>query len=208
MKPLTRGYIHQAAFFIAMGACALLLTKSYNTTAFFANLIYSLTLIGMYGISALYHRPMWSRSNYLLLRSIDHAAIFALIAGTATPICLIGLKTPLGQQLLYIIWGVAAMGMFLAIFWTQGPKWTRALLYVTFGWLIIPYFPAIKAGLGVFDMQLLLIGGILYTVGAVIYALKRPNPFPQTFGYHEIFHLFIVIASIFHFKVIYNLTLH
>ncbi len=207
MKPLTRGYIHQGAFFIALGACAMLIAKSDEIRVLIANIIYSLTLVGMYGISALYHRPMWSRQSYLLMRSFDHAAIFALIAGTATPICLIGLKDELGLRLFSIMWGIATMGIFLTIFWTQGSKWIRALLYVAMGWLAIPYISEIKSTLGTANLQLLLIGGIIYTVGALVYAFKYPDPFPRIFGYHEIFHLFIVIASIFHFRVIYSLTI-
>lgn len=207
MKPLTRGYIHQGAFYIALVACALLIIKSQDQNALISNTIYSFTLVGMYGISSFYHCPMWNRRQYLLIRSIDHAAIFALIAGTATPICLLGLKNQAGLKLLFILWGFAAIGMVLAVFWSQGPKWVRSLLYVTMGWLCIPFFSDIKSAIGLADMQLLLIGGLIYTLGALVYAFKRPNPFPKYFGYHEIFHLLIVIASIFHFIVIYRLTI-
>ncbi len=206
MKPLIRGYIHQAAFFIAFGACVMLIAQSHGTRSLISNIIYSLTLIGMYGVSALYHSPMWSRRNYLLMRSIDHAAIFACIAGTATPICLLVLKNESGWKLLSIMWAIAAIGMFLTIFWTQGPKWIRACLYVTIGWFAVPYLSEIRSSLGAADTELLLIGGIIYTVGALVYAIKRPNPFPRVFGYHEIFHILVVIASVFYFKVIYFLT--
>jgi len=206
MKPLIRGYILQAAFFIALGACALLIVKSHGAHALTANIIYSLTLTGMYGVSALYHCPIWSRRNYLLMRSIDHAAIFALIAGTATPICLLGLNNEPGRRLLFLLWGVAAIGMLLAIFWTQGPKWVRAFLYVAIGWLAVPYLPEIQSSLGPANTHLLLVGGVIYTVGALIYAIKHPDPFPLVFGYHEIFHILVVIASAFYFRVIYGLT--
>ncbi|MFZ2315283.1 MAG: hemolysin III family protein [Gammaproteobacteria bacterium] len=207
MKPLYRGYIAQIAFFLALSGCAVLVFQSKAANALFPNIIYSLTLIGMYGISALYHRPMWSRQKYLLMRSIDHAAIFALIAGTATPVCLIGLKNQTGLFFLCVIWGIAIVGMLLTIFWTQGPKWIRSLLYVILGWLVIPYFSEIQFKLGMVNFELLLAGGIFYTLGALVYAFKRPNPYPNVFGYHEIFHALIVIASLFHFIVIYNLTL-
>ncbi len=207
MKPLIRGYIHQAAFVIALGACALLISQSHGARALTSNIIYSLTLTGMYGVSALYHSPMWSRRNYLLMRSIDHAAIFALIAGSATPICLLGLNNESGRRLLFMLWGIAAIGMFLAIFWTQGPKWMRSLLYVAIGWLAVFYLSEIKSSLGLADTELLLIGGVIYTVGALVYAIKRPDPFPRVFGYHEIFHILVVIASVFYFRVIYGLTI-
>lgn len=206
MRPLARGYIHQVAFYIALVACALLISQSHDKNALISNIIYSITLVGMFGISSFYHCPLWNRRQYLFIRNIDHAAIFALIAGTATPICLLGLKNQSGVKLLYIMWGFATIGMLMTIFWAHRPKWARSLLYVTMGWLCIPFFPEIKLALGIADMQLLLIGGLIYTLGALVYAFKRPNPFPKYFGYHEIFHLLIVIASIFHFIVIYKLT--
>lgn len=206
MKPLARGYIHQAAFYIAIVACGILIYHAHGSVALLPILIYSFTLILLYGVSALYHCPMWSRQNYLLMRRIDHAAIFALIAGTTTPICLLGLKSESGVRLLSIVWGVAIIGMLIAIFWTHAPKWARAFLYLIIGWLSLPYLSEIKSSLGIVNTELLITGGIIYTVGALIYAFKWPNPYPLVFGYHEIFHIFIVIASGFHFKVIYNLA--
>lgn len=206
MKPLIRGHIHQVAFFVALGACGFLIAESHGTRALIANIIYSLTLVGMHGVSALYHRKMWSRQKYLLMRSIDHATIYAFIAGTATPICLLGLHNAAGRRLLMSLWGIAVIGMVLAIFWTQGPKWVRAFLYVMMGWLAAPYLAEIKSSLGAEDTALLLSGGIIYTVGALVYAIKRPDPFPRVFGYHEIFHVFVVIASALFFKVIYGLA--
>lgn len=204
MKPKSRGYIHFGAFFIALAASILLLSKS-DAHELLPNIIYCATLCGMYGVSACYHCPTWSRQNYLLIRKIDHVAIFTFIAGTATPICLIGLKEPEGLHLLLWFWGFAFLGMGIAVFWSHGPKWIRALLYVTVGWLAFPYLSEVKNALGIADMELLLMGGIIYTVGALVYAFKFPNPFPKVFGYHEIFHVMIVVASIFHFGVIYSL---
>lgn len=206
MKPQFRGYIPQVGFFAALCGCSLLIIQGDKTNALIPNVIYSLTLIGMYGICALYHRPVWSRRTYLILKSIDHSAIFALIAGTATPICLLVLNHESGIHLLSVLWGIATLGMITTLFWTQSPKWIRALLYVIMGWLVIPYYSEFKLKMGVTEIQFLLAGGILYTLGALVYASKRPNLFPEIFGYHEIFHALIFIASIFHFIVIYNLT--
>lgn len=205
MKPQFRGCIPQIAFLIALCGCALLIIQS-KPNAFIPNVIYSLTLIGMYGICALYHRPIWSRQKYLILKRIDHSAIFALIAGTATPICLVVLKDHSGFMLLSVLWGIAVLGMFLTLFWTQTPKWVRALLYVILGWLVIPYISELKSNMSFAEFQFLLAGGVLYTLGAFVYAFKRPNPYPDVFGYHEVFHALIFIAGIFHFIVIYNLT--
>lgn len=160
----------------------------------------------MYGISTLYHLPTWSRKNYLILRRIDHAAIFLLIAGSATPVCLLKLQGTVGLHLLTIFWVAAFIGMLMAIVWTHEPKWVRASLYIAIGWIGVLYFPEIKAALDPTNFYLLVSGGIIYTVGALVYAFKRPNPFPQVFGYHEIFHVFVVLASAFHFCTNYNVT--
>jgi hemolysin III len=104
------------------------------------------------------------------------------------------------------MWAVSIIGMLMTIFWTQGPKWIRAFFYVVISWFAILYLPEMRYSLGMTNMWLLLIGGIIYTMGALVYAFKWPNPFPRVFGYHEIFHVLIVIASGFHFRVIYNLT--
>lgn len=206
MKPLLRGYIHQVGFVIALGACSLLIAHSHGTRALASNMVYSFSLIGLYGVSALYHTPLWGRRAYALMRCIDHAAIFGLIAGSATPICLLGIKGELGFELVCLIWGVAILGMLIAVFWSRGPKWVRALLYVSAGWLAFPYLPQIESSLGTTNLWLLLAGGITYTLGAIVYACKRPDPIPHIFGYHELFHLLVVIASGFHFVIIYNLT--
>lgn len=205
MKPLIRGYVHLAGFVIAIFASLFLIIHSYGSHALAANLVYSISLVGMYAISALYHYPMWSRRVYLLLRRIDHAAIYFFIAGTATPICLFGIKGQKGLQFLIILWTFALIGIFMAIFWSHGPKWMRAFLYLAIGWIGIFYLPEMKSGLGAENMRLLLIGGILFTIGALIYGFKHPNPFPKVFGYHEIFHILVVIASGFYFFIIYNL---
>jgi hemolysin III len=205
-RPLLRGHFHQAAFFIALGACAMLIAKSDNGLEYFSTSIYTIGIMGMYGMSALYHRPQWSRSNYLMIRRLDHSAIFIMIAGTATPIALLGLKGQEGMNLASIFWIVAFAGMLQAAVWTHGPKWVRAVFYVAAGWVALPYFSDLNKALGTTNVVLLLVGGVIYTTGAVIYGLKRPDPFPKVFGYHEIFHILVVIASVFHFIVITRLV--
>ncbi|MBN9226475.1 MULTISPECIES: PAQR family membrane homeostasis protein TrhA [Legionella] len=206
MKPLARGYIHLAAFFIALCACVILIIYSNGAYAIFASVIYSISLIGQYGVSALYHTRMWTRQKYLLLRRIDHAAIFVLIAGSATPICLLKLKNASGMQLLFVFWLVAIIGILITTLWTHVPKWSRAVLYIAMGWIGILYFPEIKSSLDTTNIQLLVIGGVTYTLGAIIYAFKWPNPFPRVFGYHEVFHVLVVLGSGFHFWLNYNIA--
>lgn len=206
MKPLARGYIHLAAFFVTLCACTILIMYSNGAYAIVASVIYSTSLIGQYGVSALYHTRTWSRQKYLLMRRIDHAAIFVLIAGTATPICLLRLNNEPGFQLLTILWLVAIIGMLMTTLWTHVPKWVRASLYVAMGWIAILYFPEIKSSLDTTNIELLIVGGVTYTLGATIYAFKWPDPFPRVFGYHEVFHVLVVLGSGFHFFLNYNLA--
>lgn len=183
-----------------------MIVYSNGPRAYVASVIYCVSLVGMYGISALYHIPVWSRKNYLILRRIDHATIFILIAGSATPICLLSLNAEPGLRLLAIFWLVAITGMFIATIWTHAPKWIRSFLYVAMGWIGILYFPEIKSSLDTTNLWLLVTGGIIYTLGALVYAFKWPDPIPSVFGYHEVFHVFVVIASACHFCLNYNLV--
>jgi hemolysin III len=202
VKPLLRGHLHQGAFFFALGACAMLLVISPNTESFIACLVYSISQASLFGISALYHRPNWGSVGRTRMRRLDHAAIFVSIAGTFTPICMLAIQNVGGMKLLVIVWMAAAAGIMQSLFWVKGPKCLSALLYVVMGWLALPYLSEINAALGTVSTGLLIAGGVIYTIGAVIYATKRPNPLPAYFGYHEIFHLLVIIAAICHFSVI------
>ncbi len=202
LKPLLRGHFHQAAFFFALGACAMLITKANSKTSLIAALIYSLSLITLFGISSLYHRPNWKPTQRMWMRRLDHAAIYILIAGTSTPICLLALPLTEGMKLLQLVWGAAIFGIFQSLFWVNGPKWVSSILYVIAGLLVIPFMSELKMVLSEGQIQLILSGGALYIIGAVIYAIKRPNPHPKYFGYHEIFHLLVVAAAILHFLAV------
>jgi hemolysin III len=204
-KPMLRGHSHQAAFFFAFGACTILLLNAYGTKSIIATVIYSLSLIGLFGISALYHRPNWKPHQRMWMRRMDHAAIYILIAGTATPICLLALSPSIKGKLLQLIWGAASLGILQSLFWVNAPKWLSSLLYIFVGCLIIPYFSDFKAALPASNLWLIFSGGVIYIAGALIYALKKPNPFPKFFGYHEIFHLFVIAGAALHFVVIYQL---
>jgi hemolysin III len=205
VKPILRGHFHQSAFFIAVGACAMLIGKSNGLQAKIATIVYSLTLIGLFGISALYHRPQWAERARAWMRRLDHSAIFLLIAGTTTPVCLLGLHGAAGTRLLVISWIAAALGVSQSLLWVNAPKWLTALLYIAVGWIAISFVSEINSSLGLTSAILIVAGGAVYTLGAIIYALKRPNPFPRVFGYHEIFHLLVDVAAIFHFVAIARL---
>jgi hemolysin III len=199
-KPLLRGHLHQAALFAAIGACLMLVAQSHGVLEFTATAVYSLTLVGLFGVSALYHRPQWDERMRRIMRRIDHAAIFALIAGTGTPICLLAL--PESSKPLILVWCAAAIGMIQSLVWIKAPKIFQAALYVAVGWLLVPYIPDIYRTLGVSGAALLVAGGAIYTLGALTYTFKWPNPAPRVFGYHEVFHLLVIVAAVFHFIVI------
>jgi hemolysin III len=204
-KPLLRGYIHQEAFFVALGGCAVMISKSSSMVMFAASLTYSLGLLLMFGISAIYHRPHWEPESRKFLKRLDHSAIFVLIAGTATPICLLALPEKEGFQLLIVNWLVAFAGVLQSVFWVKAPKFLTAIFYVIMGWLTVPYLSDLKVSLGLTKVALILVGGIVYTLGAVFYATKKPKLVPHIFGYHEFFHAFTVVAALLHFIVIYQL---
>lgn len=204
-KPLFRGHIHQEAFFITLGAGILLIAKSTQYLTFISSLVYVLGLLLLFGISATYHRPYWDEKPRTIMKRLDHASIFVFIASTFTPICLLALPETDGKKLLIIIWTTAIVGALKSFFWVKAPRYLTAFLYVAMGWMALPYLKELSVTLGYQNVILLFVGGVVYTVGAVFYALKRPQLSKLTFGYHELFHLLTVIAATFHFVVIYKL---
>ncbi len=205
IRPFLRGRFHEAAFFYGLGASTLLVAVAHESTARWAAIIYGLCLAGLFGISSLYHRIDWQPKRYALLKRLDHAMIFIFIAGTVTPICLVGLPQETGMKVLALFWGAALLGVCKELLWLKAPKWVSAILYVAMGWLAGPFISEFLSALGPLSTWLLIIGGVIYTLGAIIYAIKWPNPRPTIFGYHEIFHILVMIASVFHFIVIYRL---
>ncbi len=170
-------------------------------------LIYSFSLCGLFGTSALYHRLQWNPYQRAWMRRLDHSAIFILIAGTGTPLCLLAIPEKGGMTLLTIVWSAAALGIIQSLFWVNAPKWLAAILYIAMGWVAVPYVSEINEALGSVNVGFLIAGGVVYTIGALVYAFKKPNPWPKTFGYHEIFHLLVVFAALLHFFIIYSLLL-
>ena len=205
-KPLLRGHFHQGAFFVAVGACLMLVFKAQESLERLSSVIYSLSLILLLGISALYHRINWNSQARKWMKRLDHSAIYILIAGTFTPICLLALSASSGTKLLITIWSIALLGILQSLFYVSAPKWLSAILYVVAGYMILPYTSELKKSVGNLNLYLLVGGGIAYTVGALTYALKKPNFFPSVFGYHEVFHILVIIGAVFHFMVIYSLV--
>lgn len=206
VKPLLRGVSHEIAFFVALGAAAWLVTAASTPRARLATAIYGISLAALFGISALYHRPMWAPAPRARMRRLDHAAIFLLVAGTYTPICVLALGDQ-GPAILVAVWVGAVLGIFQAVFWIRAPRWFTALLYVALGWIVIAALPALVAAIGYGGLAWLVGGGGLYTLGAVIYATKRPDPFPRVFGYHEVFHALVIAAAVSHFVVVARIVL-
>ncbi len=166
--------------------------------------VFSVGMILLYLASTLYHWLPLSDIGTQRLRRLDHIMIFIMIAATYTPVCLIPLRSSIGWQLFFGVWGIAALGLFVKVFWLQAPRWLSVTIYILMGWLailgIVPIVEAIQPG-GVFWM---VAGGLFYTIGAVIYAIKRPDPWPNRFGFHEIFHLFVMLGSFSHFMMMYQ----
>lgn len=204
-KPTLRGHLHQAAFFMTLGAGSLLVANSTSSAATIAGVIYVLGLLFLFGVSSIYHIPHWEPKPRAFMKRIDHSAIFILIASTFTPLCMLALPEAPGKQLLIIIWSAAALGLIQSFFWVKAPKWVTAILYVVMGWLALPYLGELKDSLGSGRILFIIAGGVVYTVGAVFYAIKKPNLKPGVFGYHELFHLFTIIGALLHFVVIYQL---
>ncbi len=204
-RPLLRGHLHQAAFFVALGASIMLVVKSTAVLTFIASSVFSFGLLLMLATSSLYHRKYWNPRQYQIMKRVDHSAIFVLIAGTFTPVCLLALKPEQGNTLLIIIWITAAAGILKSILWVKAPKALSALMYVLMGWMVLPYLADLKEALGWMQILLLFLGGLAYMLGAVFYALRRPDLFPTIFEHHELFHLLTIVGAALHFSVIYSL---
>jgi hemolysin III len=200
-KPRLRGVFHQIAAFASVPAVGALVLRAKGGAAVSAALVYGATLVLLFSISAVYHRMYWPLSIRRVIGRIDHAAIFLLIAGTYTPLCLLIGPGP-GHRLLAAVWAGAVAGIVMVVWLTGTPKPIRASLYVLLGWFILPAIPALRARVGDPALVLLLAGGFFYTVGAAIYAARRPDPAPEIFGFHEIFHLLVIAAAICHYLVV------
>jgi hemolysin III len=200
-KPLLRGVSHEIASGLALAGWVVLAVTAASAAARTAAMIYGASLFALFAVSATYHRPTWSPRARLVMRRLDHSAIFLLIAGTYTPFCLL-MGGRQGRVLLAVAWTGAALGVLQSVFWVKAPKPLIAVLYVVLGWVIVPVLPAMRASLGGVGLGLLAGGGLAYTVGAVVYATRRPDPFPRVFGYHEIFHALVVVAAVCHFAAV------
>jgi hemolysin III len=183
------------AFFVAIVAGAALVLRARSTPAAVAATVFAVSLALLFGTSALYHRVNWTVAQRKRMRRLDHAAIFLLIAGGYTPLFALVPSTGGGHGALWAIWVGAGLGVVKSLFWADAPKWITALLCVALGWMVTGQVVDRVAVVGSLTIGLLVACGVIYSAGALVYALRRPDPAPKVFGYHEVFHALVIVAS-------------
>lgn len=201
-RPLLRGYFHLGAAAAAVVGCVVLVLLADSPRAYVGGAIFAASLIALYLVSGTYHTITWGPRMRSFFRRLDHAMIFVVIAGSYTPFCLIAASTGWGITLLALVWSLAGAGVALKIAWPTAPRWLGVSLYVATGWIALVAATEIADWFALIPLLLLAAGGVLYTIGGVIYAAKRPNPFPRVFGYHEVFHLLVIAGSVLHYSVV------
>jgi hemolysin III len=202
-KPRLRGVSHQWAFYVSLALGAALVLAAPAGQPRLAAAVYALSVAALFGTSALYHRITWaSEAARRWMRRLDHSMIFFLIAGTYTPFALLVLDGDLATVILVVVWAGALAGIFMKLVWIDAPKTLVAILYLALGWVAVAAFPTILDELGITGTALVVVGGLLYTAGALVYAFQRPNPAPTVFGYHEVFHALVIIAAALQYAVI------
>jgi hemolysin III len=204
-RPRMRGWLHLFAAFgaVVAGAVLIPLAWSHGPRAGIPVSLYCLTILGLFGISAAYHRRRWSPRGWKLMKRLDHSMIFLFIAGTYTPFAMLAVSAPTNVWILAVVWIGALAGMSLKLVWPTAPRWLGVPIYLALGWVAVFVLTDILQLVGVTAMVLLAVGGVLYTAGGVAYGLKKPNPWPGTFGYHEVFHAMTIVAATCHYIAVY-----
>lgn len=205
VRPRLRGVIHQ---FGALGAVLLgipLVVAGFreSTAAGFALLVYAITVFGVFGVSAAYHRGKWSDGARIWMKRADHCMIFVFIAGSYTPIAVLALPDSVARWVLAVVWGGALAGVALKLLWPHAPRWVGVPLYIALGWVVVAVAGDLVRGAGWPASILLAIGGVLYSGGAVLYATRWPDPWPTVFGHHEFFHAATVVAAACHYAAMW-----
>ena len=201
-RPRLRGVSHRFAFYVAIAAGVVLVASARDGVAAATTAIYGVLLAGMFGVSATLHRADWGPRAFGWLRRADHAMIFAFIAGTYTPLCVLGVGGQAGTKLLVLAWSGAALGILRAVLWPHAPRLVTSLLYVAVGWVVLAYLPTVHAALDPIAFGAVVAGGVSYTIGAAVYASRWPDPWPTVFGYHEVFHALIIVGCACHFLAV------
>jgi hemolysin III len=199
LTPTLRGVSHAWAMWFALVACVVLALYAPTGLARAAALVYGVGLCALFAASGLYHRWRWHPRWRPLLRRVDHSTIFIFIAASYTPIALLVLSGTVQIVVLASAWAGAAAGVAMSVAWISAPRWLVATCYLALGWVAVIAMPQLAEELGVAPFVLFAVGGLLYTVGAVVYAFRRPNPWPRIFGFHEVFHALVIAAATVHF---------
>ena len=199
VKPRLRGWLHLVAAPLALIAGIVLVAMAPTTQARIACAIFAVAATVLFGTSALYHRGRWSPKRERLLKRLDHSNIFLIIAGSYTPFAVLLLPPRQADVLLAVVWAGALAGVAFRVFWVGAPRWLYTPAYIALGWTAVFYLPAFLAHGGAAVLTLVLVGGVLYTIGGIIYGVKRPNPLPSWFGFHEVFHALTIAAFIVHY---------
>jgi hemolysin III len=193
-RPLLRGVLHEVAFFVALVTGALLVAAADGTRERLAAAVFAGSVVACFGASALYHRVTWRPHVRLWMRRVDHAGVYLLIAGTYTPVSLLGLHGEWRPVVLGVVWGGAAAAIVLKFAWVAAPKWLAAAIGLALGWVAVVALPELVRSLSPAAVILLVAGGLAYTAGAIVYARGRPDPVPAVFGYHELFHALTIVG--------------
>lgn len=199
VKPKLRGWLHAATAPLSLAAGIVLIVLSPNAATRIGSAIFAASALVLFTVSAIYHRGHWSPRVWGFLRRFDHANIFLLIAGSYTPFTLLLLDGNDRTVLLTVVWVGAALGIVFRIFWADAPRWLYTPIYIGLGWAAVFYFADFVANAGTAVLTLMVVGGLLYTLGGVVYGLKRPNPSPTWFGFHEVFHTLTILAFVTHY---------
>ncbi|WP_298748885.1 hemolysin III family protein [uncultured Serinicoccus sp.] len=203
VKPHLRGWLHLGMVPVALAAGAVLVAVAPTPAAGAAALVFAITGVLLFGTSALYHRGRWSPRTAQILKRWDHANIFLIIAGTYTPFAVVLLPPAQGRVLLWVVWSGAIAGVLFRVFWLGAPRWLYTGVYIALGWVAVFYLVPMWRSGGPLVVALIALGGLCYTLGAVVYGLRRPDPSPRWFGFHEVFHAFTVAAFAAHWTAAY-----
>jgi len=201
-RPLLRGVSHRVAFYVTLLAGGIFVATARDARTLVATAIYVVLLAAMFGVSATLHYADWGPRAFGWLRRADHAVISACIAGTYTPLCLLGMPSSSGNRLLALSWSASGLGILRAVLWPHAPRLITSAIYIAVGWVLIAYLPEVRRSLDPTAFVLFLAGGVLFTIGAVIYLFRRPDPWPRVFGYHEVFHVLIILGCTCHFVAV------
>jgi hemolysin III len=201
-RPLLRGYFHLAAAAVAVAGCVGLVLLADSPRAYVGGAVFAASLIALYTVSGAYHTITWGPRMRAVFRRVDHAMIFVLIAGTYTPFCLLAASDAWGISILAVAWSLAGAGIALKLAWPAAPRWLGVALYLGVGWMALVAASELADWFALLPLLLLAGGGLLYTAGGLIYAIRRPDPFPRVFGYHEVFHLCVIGGSVLHYSIV------